>query len=46
MEQLRAEAASGQKVLSWFETEIVDTSGQVVARVRKQLYIRKKPTAA
>ena len=46
VEQLRAEAASGQKVLQWFETEIVDASGELVARVRKQLYIRKKPNAA
>lgn len=37
------EAASGAKVLRWFDTDVVDGSGEVIARVRKQLYVRKKP---
>ena len=37
------EAASGAKVLRWFDTDIVDGSGEVIARVRKQLYVRRKP---
>lgn len=40
--ELRAEAASGEKVLRWFACELTDTSGAVVARVRKQLYVRRK----
>ncbi len=40
---LRAEAAAGGKVLRWFENDIRDRDGQLVARVRKQLYVRRKP---
>ncbi len=40
--ELRAEAAGGEKVLRWFETEIKTAGGEVVARVRKQIYVRKK----
>lgn len=40
--QLRAAAADGSKHLRWFETDIVDESGDVIARVRKQVYIRRK----
>ncbi|HET6906769.1 MAG TPA: DUF4442 domain-containing protein [Rhodanobacteraceae bacterium] len=42
---LRNEAASGEKVLRWFETDIRTSSGELVARVRKQLYVRLKPRA-
>ena len=40
--QLRAATADGAKHLHWFETQIVDTNGEVVARVRKQVYVRRK----
>ena len=40
--QLRAATAGGAKHLHWFETDVVDESGEVVARVRKQLYVRRK----
>ena len=43
VEQLRAEATGGGKVLRWFENEVLDAQGDVVARVRKQVYIRLKP---
>lgn len=43
--ELRAVAANGEKVLRWFETDITTASGEVVARVRKQLYVRLKPKA-
>lgn len=43
VDALRAEAAGGGKVLRWFETEVRDRDGEVVARVRKQLYVRLKP---
>lgn len=42
LDDLRARAADGSKVLHWLETEIKDTDGQVVARARKQLYVRRK----
>ena len=35
-------AAGGDKVLRWFETDVVDPDGEVIARVRKQLYVRRK----
>ncbi|WP_347958471.1 DUF4442 domain-containing protein [Gordonia aurantiaca] len=41
VEQVRAETAAGDKSLTWFETEIVDERGVVVARVRRQVYARK-----
>ena len=45
VDQLRAEAADGRKVLHWFETDVVTASGEVIARVRKQVYVRLKPKA-
>lgn len=45
VEELRTAAAAGDKVLRWFETEVTTASGEVVARVRKQLYVRLKPKA-
>ncbi|WP_158885733.1 DUF4442 domain-containing protein [Rhodanobacter sp. L36] len=45
VDELRAAAANGEKVLRWFETDIVTASGEVVARVRKQVYVRLKPRA-
>lgn len=43
LEQLRADTADGGKVLRWFDTHIIDREGDVVAKVRKQLYVRRKP---
>lgn len=43
VDELRSAAAGGDKVLRWFETEITAANGEVVARVRKQLYVRLKP---
>ena len=37
-----AAAANGDKVLRWFDTDVIDVDGEVVAKVRKQLYIRRK----
>lgn len=41
--ELRATTRDGAKALHWFQTDVVDASGEVVARMRKQLYIRRKP---
>jgi acyl-coenzyme A thioesterase PaaI-like protein len=43
VDEMRVAAASGGKVLRWFETEVKTASGEVIARVRKQLYVRLKP---
>jgi acyl-coenzyme A thioesterase PaaI-like protein len=43
IDELVAEATSGEKVLKDFSVDIVDHEGDVVARVCKTLYIRKKP---
>lgn len=45
LDELRAAAAGGAKVLRWFETDIVADDGTVVARVRKQLYVRERRTS-
>ncbi len=41
-EELRERARGGAKVLEWFETEITDQGGEVVARVRREVYVREK----
>ena len=45
LDELREAAATGEKVLRWFENDITTASGEVVARVRKQIYVRLKPRA-
>ena len=39
---IRAEANHNEKVEPTFSTEVLDSEGQVVARVEKLLYVRKK----
>ncbi|MBE1160062.1 DUF4442 domain-containing protein [Dyella acidiphila] len=43
LDELRAAAAVGEKVLRWFEVEIRTAAGELVAVVRKQIYVRLKP---
>ena len=43
--EVRAATAGGDKYLRWFENDVLDTQGEVVARVRKQVYVRLKPEA-
>jgi acyl-coenzyme A thioesterase PaaI-like protein len=45
LDELRAATANGEKTLRWFETEVKTSAGEVVARVRKQLYLRRKRAA-
>jgi len=45
VDELRIAAAGGEKVLRWFEVAVTTQSGDVVAQVRKQLYVRLKPKA-
>ncbi|MBO9470798.1 DUF4442 domain-containing protein [Endozoicomonas sp. G2_2] len=42
-DEMREATATGKKHLRWFENDIVTADGTVVARVRKQLYVRRKP---
>lgn len=42
LDELRSAADGGGKVLRWFETPVRAASGETVALVRKQLYVRKK----
>lgn len=43
IQEIRAQAAGGDKVLPQFDVEVKDEAGQLVARVRKTLYVRLKP---
>ena len=43
LEEIRAASADGARALPWFTTEVTAADGTVVARVRKQLYVRRKP---
>ncbi|MCE3003303.1 MAG: DUF4442 domain-containing protein [Xanthomonadaceae bacterium] len=45
LDELRAAAAGGDKVLRWFEVEVRTAGGEVAAHVRKQVYVRLKPRA-
>ena len=42
LDELRAAAADGSRVLRWFDCPVIDTEGAVVAQVRKQIYVRLK----
>lgn len=42
LDELRTATANGEKCLRWFDTEVKTASGELVARVRKQLYVRRK----
>lgn len=45
LETIRRAAAGGDKHLHWFDTVLHDQAGDVVARVRKQVYVRLKKSA-
>ncbi|MCX5213132.1 DUF4442 domain-containing protein [Kitasatospora sp. NBC_00240] len=40
--EIRELTQDGKKALIWFDTEVVAADGSVVARVRKQVYVRQK----
>lgn len=42
VDKIRTETADGSKSLTWFETDIIDQEGDVVAHVRRQVYARRK----
>lgn len=41
IEEIREATAGGDKFLRWFECDVVDEEGEVVARVRRKLYVRR-----
>lgn len=43
VDTIRDATADGAKYLHWFQTEVLDAEGDTVARVRKQVYARRKP---
>ena len=43
--EIRTATADGQKYLRWFNTEVRDSAGDIVAKVRKQVYVRRKRQA-
>lgn len=42
VQELRERARGGAKVLEWFSTDITDRESDVVARVRREVYVREK----
>ena len=43
LEAMRDATAGGARSLHWFDTDVVDADGDVVAAVRKQVYVRRRP---
>ena len=41
--EIAGQASGGQKVLPQFDVEVKDQAGELVARVKKTLYVRLKP---
>ncbi len=41
--EIRDKTADGEKFLPTYEVHIIDAAGELVARARKTLYIRRKP---
>lgn len=39
---IREKTAGGEKYLHWFDTDVIDEGGDVVAHVRRQVYYRRK----
>ncbi len=42
VDEFRQACANGEKYLRWFDTDVVNADGEVVARARKQIYARRK----
>lgn len=43
LDELIEAAAGNEKVLRWFDIAVIDSQGDLVAKVRKQVYVRLKP---
>jgi acyl-coenzyme A thioesterase PaaI-like protein len=44
VDRMRAQTESGGKYEPWFDLDVRDLEGTLVARVRKQLYVRRRQT--
>jgi len=42
LDEIRSATAGGEKFMRWCPADVLDAQGEVVARVRKQLYVRRK----
>ena len=42
LNELRSATANGEKALRWCQTDVVTESGELIARMRKQIYVRRK----
>lgn len=42
LEAIQTATTNGERHLRWFETLVTDDQGEVIARLRKQLYVRRK----
>ena len=42
LDEIRAATQSGEKYLRWCPADVIDAQGDVVARIRKQIYVRRK----
>ncbi|MFS8101191.1 DUF4442 domain-containing protein [Lentzea alba] len=42
VEQVLSETSDGEKALIWFTTDVVGQDGTVIAKVKKQVYARRK----
>ncbi len=42
LHEIRGATADGQKHLHWFNADVMDGDGEIVARVRKRLYVKRK----
>jgi acyl-coenzyme A thioesterase PaaI-like protein len=43
LDEIRAATQAGEKYLHWCPADVIDVQGDVVARIRKQIYVRLKP---
>jgi acyl-coenzyme A thioesterase PaaI-like protein len=43
LQEIRAAASGNEKVLRWFDIPVTNQDGELVAKVRKQVYVRLKP---
>ena len=43
LDEIRTATANGDKALRWLPVEVIDRQGDVVAKIRKQIYVRRKP---
>ncbi len=42
LQEITEQTAQGEKFLPTYEIDIINTEGEIIARARKQLYIRRK----